>query len=33
VLLDQRQGTSVRVDYGRGRDAASGLYIGFNQAF
>jgi hypothetical protein len=33
VLLDQQQGTSVRVDYGRGRDAASGLYIGFNQAF
>ncbi len=33
VQLDERQGTSVRVDYGRGRDGASGLYIGFNQAF
>lgn len=33
VQIDQRQRTSVRMDYGRGRDAASGLYIGFNQAF
>jgi outer membrane protein assembly factor BamA len=31
--LDARQRSAVRVDYGRGRDAASGLYIGFNQAF
>lgn len=31
--LDQRQRTGVRADYGRGRDGASGLYIGFNQAF
>lgn len=33
VQIDQRQRTAVRVDYGRGRDGASGLYIGFNQAF
>jgi hypothetical protein len=33
VLIDQRQRTSVRVDYGRGRDGAAGLYVGFNQAF
>lgn len=33
VLIDPRQRTAVRVDYGRGRDGASGLYIGFNQAF
>jgi hypothetical protein len=33
VQLDPRQRTAVRVDYGRGRDGASGLYIGFNQAF
>lgn len=31
--IDRRQRTSIRVDYGRGRDGASGLYIGFNQAF
>lgn len=31
--IDPRQRTAVRVDYGRGRDGASGLYIGFNQAF
>jgi len=31
--LDQRQRTSIRADLGRGRDGASGLYIGFNQAF
>jgi len=31
--IDRRQRTSVRVDYGRGRAGASGLYIGFNQAF
>ena len=31
--IDQRQRTGVRADYGRGRDGASGLYIGFNQAF
>lgn len=33
VQIDQRQRTGVRADYGRGRDGASGLYIGFNQAF
>ena len=33
VQIDPRQRTSVRADYGRGRDGASGLYIGFNQAF
>lgn len=32
-LLDTRQRTGVRVDYGRGRDGASGLYLGFNNAF
>lgn len=31
--IDQRQRTSIRADYGRGSDGASGLYIGFNQAF
>lgn len=31
--LDARQRSAVRVDYGRGRDGATGLYIGFNQAF
>jgi hypothetical protein len=31
--IDERQRTAVRADYGRGRDGASGLYIGFNQAF
>lgn len=33
VQIDARQRTAVRVDYGRGRDGASGLYIGFNQSF
>ena len=33
VQIDSRQRTAVRVDYGRGRDGASGVYIGFNQAF
>ena len=33
IQIDQRQRTAVRADYGRGRDGASGLYIGFNQAF
>ncbi|WP_461414962.1 BamA/TamA family outer membrane protein [Gemmatimonas sp.] len=33
VQIDQRQRTAVRVDFGRGRDGASGLYIGFNQAY
>ena len=33
VQLDKRQRTGVRADYARGRDGASGLYIGFNQAF
>jgi hypothetical protein len=33
LQLDPRQRTAVRVDYGRGRDGSSGLYIGFNQAF
>lgn len=33
VELDKRQRTGVRADYARGRDGASGLYIGFNQAF
>ncbi len=33
VQIDARQRTAVRLDYGRGRDGASGLYIGFNQAF
>ena len=31
--LDKRQRTGVRADYALGRDVASGLYIGFNQAF
>lgn len=31
--IDHRQRTGVRADYGRGRDGASGLYIGFNNAF
>lgn len=31
--LDAVQRTAIRVDYGRGRSGASGLYIGFNQAF
>ncbi len=33
VQLDKRQRTGVRADYALGRDGASGLYIGFNQAF
>ena len=33
VQIDARQRTGVRVDYGRGLNGASGLYIGFNQAF
>jgi outer membrane protein assembly factor BamA len=33
VQIDPRQRTAVRADYGRGRDGASGLYIGFNQSF
>lgn len=33
VQIDQQQRTAVRVDYGLGRDRASGLYIGFNQAY
>ena len=33
VQLDKQQRTGVRADYARGRDGASGLYIGFNQAF
>ena len=33
LQIDQRQRTGVRADYGRGRDGASGLYIGFNQSF
>ncbi len=33
VQIDPQQRTTVRVDYGRGRDSSSGLYIGFNQAF
>ena len=33
LQIDPRQRTAVRVDYGRGRAGASGLYIGFNQAF
>ena len=32
LQIDQRQRTSVRADYGRGRES-SGLYIGFNQSF
>lgn len=31
--IDRRQRTGIRVDYGRGSDGASGLYIGFNSAF
>ncbi len=31
--LDARQRTGIRADYGRGRDGASGIYLGFNQAF
>lgn len=31
--LDPVQRTAIRVDYGRGKRGASGLYIGFNQAF
>lgn len=31
--IDQVQRTAVRADFGRGRGGASGLYIGFNQAF
>ncbi len=31
--IDARQRTAVRIDYGRGREGATGLYIGFNQAF
>jgi len=31
--LDAVQRTAIRVDYGRGKRGASGLYIGFNQAF
>jgi hypothetical protein len=33
VQIDERQRTSVRLDYARGHAGASGLYIGFNQAF
>jgi Omp85 superfamily domain len=33
IQIDARQRTAVRVDYGRGTKGASGLYIGFNQAF
>lgn len=33
LQIDPRQRTALRVDYGRGRDGAAGLYIGFNQAF
>lgn len=33
VQIDPAQRTAVRIDYGRGRDGNSGLYIGFNQAF
>lgn len=32
-LLDPARRTGIRLDVGRGRDGASGLYIGFNQAF
>jgi len=31
--LDRRQRSGVRADYGRGRDGASGIYLGFNNAF
>ena len=33
VQIDARQRTGVRADYGRGLGGASGLYIGFNQAY
>lgn len=33
LQLDAVQRTAIRVDYARGRRGASGLYIGFNQAF
>jgi hypothetical protein len=33
VLIDARQRTGLRADYGRGRDGAGGLYLGFNSAF
>jgi hypothetical protein len=33
LQLDTRQRTGVRADYGRGLGDASGLYLGFNQAF
>lgn len=33
LQLDAVQRTAIRVDYARGRSGASGLYIGFNQAF
>ena len=33
LQIDARQRTGVRADYGRGANGASGLYIGFNQAF
>lgn len=33
ATIDQRQRTGVRLDYGRGADGASGVYIGFNNAF
>ena len=31
--IDPRQRIGVRADYGRGGDGASGIYLGFNQAF
>lgn len=31
--LDERQRTAIRLDIARGSEGASGLYIGFNQAF
>ncbi len=33
LLIDARQRTGLRADYGRGRDGAAGLYLGFNNAF
>jgi hypothetical protein len=33
IQIDPQQRTAVRADYARGRDGASGLYIGFNQSF
>lgn len=33
LQIDARQRTAIRADYGRGRDGAAGLYIGFNSAF